>query len=167
LQEKHLDFQAEQFLVRQRYYRGDLDVPKNQKSIRDIPMGHLAADLKRGLTGDPERFIFVIETAPVYGTKRGTCRDDRDINQHFLRPAAQELGLYYEGFGWHSLRREAITNLNAQLGPNAVQRLAGHSKADMSLHYTLSDRAREAEAVRRVQEQVFGLDLEKPAGIVQ
>ena len=26
---------------------------------------------------------------------RGVCRDDRDILQQFLRPAAEELGLYY------------------------------------------------------------------------
>jgi integrase len=161
LQEKHLDFAGGQILVRQRFYRGDIDVPKNQKSIREVPMGYLADDLKRRMTGDPERFVFAIETAPEFGRRQATCRDDRDINQHFLRPAAKRLGVYYEGFGWHSLRREAITNLNAELGPNAVQRLAGHAKADMSLHYTLADHVKNDQAVRRVQERLFGKDAAK------
>jgi hypothetical protein len=34
--------------------------------------------------------------------KPGVCRDDRDLNQHFLRPAAIALGIYRQGLGFHA-----------------------------------------------------------------
>lgn len=51
LQEKHLDFANGTILVRQRYYRGDLDEVKNQKARRDVPMGYLADSLKAACKG--------------------------------------------------------------------------------------------------------------------
>jgi hypothetical protein len=61
-------------------------------------------------------------------TAHGTiCRDDRDINQHFLRPVAKALGIYYPGFGFHAFRREAITHLARLLDPFQAQRMAGHT----------------------------------------
>jgi integrase len=156
IQEKYLDFSRGLILIRQRFYRGDLDELKNEKSKRDVPMGYLADDLKRMVTGDPERFVFQIQTAPEWGRKESVCRDDRDINQHFLRQAAKDLGIYWKGFGFHALRREAITELSVKLGPNAAQRLAGHSKADMTLHYTLADTAKQEAAIRERQEEILG-----------
>ena len=47
--EKHLDFGSNTILVRQRYYRGDLDETKNDNSRRDAPMGYLAIDSMVGL----------------------------------------------------------------------------------------------------------------------
>ena len=151
LQEKHLDFTVGTVLVRQRYYRGDLDEVKNQRSARDIRMGYLVERLKRKCTGDPERFVFWVKT------KRGACRDDRDINQHFLRPAAKALGIYYPGFGFHAFRREAITALSADSDPFQAMRTGGHSKADMSLLYTLTDSERQEKAIRQHQERIFGI----------
>jgi hypothetical protein len=70
-------------------------------------------------------------------------------DQHFLRPAAVALEFYWEGFGWHSLRREAVTSLGAILGPTATMRLAGHATADMSLLYTLADQQAQDAAIRQ------------------
>ena len=157
LQEKHLDFERGRILIRQRFYRGDLDqATKSDESKRDVPMGYLAEDLKQLCQGDPERFAFQIETAPEWGRKKSLCRDDRSINQHFLRPAAKALSIYRQGFGFHALRREAITELSAIMGPHAAQRLAGHSKADMTLHYTLADHDAQDAAIRARQEQIIG-----------
>ncbi len=156
LQEKHLDFSEGLIRVRQRFYRGDLDIPKNPKAKRDVPMGYLSADLKATCKGDPERFVFQIETHPEWGHKVAVCRDDRDLNQHFLRPAAVALGFYWQGFGWHALRREAVTALNATLGTAAAMRMAGHSTMDMSLHYTLADTVAQDAAVRTRQETIIG-----------
>jgi integrase len=163
LQEKHLVFNRGLIHIRQRFYRGDLDELKSDKSKRNVPMGYLADDLKRMCQGDPERFVFQIQTAPEWGRKESVCRDDRDINQHFLRQAAKDLGIYWKGFGFHALRREAITELSATLGPNLAQRMAGHSKADMTLHYTLADEVKQDAAVRKRQEEILG----KPEGKVQ
>lgn len=41
LQEKHLDFAGEHIEVRQRFYRGDLDKTKTDKSKRNVTMGGL------------------------------------------------------------------------------------------------------------------------------
>jgi integrase len=161
LQEKHLDFQGGLIQVRQRFYRGDLDTPKNQRSVRDLPMGYLADDLRVLCKGDPERFVFQIETHPEWGKKTAICRDDRDLLQHFLRPAAKALGFYWTGFGWHSLRREAVTAIGAVLGTAQAQRMAGHSTMDMTLHYTLADQAAQDAAVRSRQEAIMGKTGEK------
>lgn len=66
---------------------------KNQRAVRDIRMGYVIERLKRKCHGDPERFVF------SFKTKRGACRDDRDISRHFPRLAGKALGIYYPGFG--------------------------------------------------------------------
>lgn len=161
LQEKHLDFEHGLILVRQRFYRGDIDQPKNQKARRDVPMGYLSADLKALCAGDPERFVFQIKTAPDWGKRESVCRDDRDIHQHFLRPAAVALGVYWPGFGFHAFRREAVTAISSTLGVAQAMRMAGHSTMDMSLGYTLSDNAAQDAAVRARQESLIGKAGEK------
>jgi integrase len=156
LQEKHLDFAAGVLHIRQRFYRGDLDEPKNPKARRDVPMGYLAENLKALCLGEPDRFIFQIKTRPQWGRKESLCRDDRDVHQHFLRPAAESIGAYWEGFGFHALRREAVTAFGAALGVNQAMRLAGHSTADMSLSYTLADQTAQDAAIRARQENIIG-----------
>lgn len=42
LQWRHLDFSTGKIMARQRYYRGNLDVAKNEKAIRDVAMGELS-----------------------------------------------------------------------------------------------------------------------------
>jgi integrase len=156
LQEKHIDFVNGLILVRQRYYRGDLDTTKNLSAERDVAIGYLTSDLKRLSLGNPERFIFQIETHPMYGRKTALCRDDRALLQHFLRPAAKRVGCYFKGFGWHSLRREAITANNATLDPMQSMRMSGHSSPAMSGHYTLADREAQDRVVRARQEKLLG-----------
>ena len=43
------------------------------------------------------------------GDSFGTPPDDRNLNQHVLRPAAKQLGLYWEGFGFHTFRRMNVS----------------------------------------------------------
>jgi len=161
LQEKHLDFDRGVIMIRQRFYRGNLDQPKNPSAKRDVPMGYLCDDLKALCTGDPERFVFQIHTEPEWGRKSAICRDDRDINQHFLRKAAKALGFYWIGFGFHALRREAVTAISSTLGIGQAMRMAGHATEAMSLHYTLSDQVAQDEAVRAHQEKIVGKTGEK------
>jgi hypothetical protein len=130
----------------------DEDVPKSQKAIRDVAMGELARLLAEGNPGpqSADDFVFSVKTS------RGVCRDDRDILQHFLRPAAEELGLYYPGFGFHSFRREAVTALAQEIGLPQTMKAAGHSKADMTLLYTLEDFEQQAAGICNFQQQVLG-----------
>jgi integrase len=151
LQWKHVDWNRGLLLVRQRYYRGDLDEPKTRKAKRDVPLGYLAEHLRRTWPGDghEEEFVFAVKTT------RGICRDDRDINQHFLRKAAKSLGLYWPGFGFHAFRREAITPISATAGVGQAMNAAGHTKADMSQEYTLTDLSEQERAVRAHQERIL------------
>jgi integrase len=50
VQWKHVDFRRGVILVRQRFYRGDVDVVKSERSQRDVPMGLLAADLANSVS---------------------------------------------------------------------------------------------------------------------
>lgn len=141
LQWQHIDFKRGVLCVRSRYYRGDVDTVKSEKSERDVPMGDLAGDLAAMYPGDSheEDFVFSVRTHLKREKVARLCRDDRAINQHFLRPAARALGVYYTGFGFHAFRREAVTELAKYAGANQAQRMARHARADMSLHYTQAD----------------------------
>lgn len=151
LQEKHIDFSRGDLSVEQRYHRGNLDSTKNRKAERKVPLGYLADELRLLMVGAPERFVFGYQTGNSL-----MCRDDRDLQRRFLRPAAQKVGCYYPGFGWHSLRREAVTAFNASLGVTQAMQLAGHSTIEMSGVYTLADRVAQDAAVRERQERLMG-----------
>src|SRR5437660_9298403 len=59
----------------------------------------------------------------------GEPMDDRAILKDVIRPAAKRLGFYFEGFGWHSFRRQNITVLQEE-GATAFEAMeqAGHSR---------------------------------------
>jgi integrase len=158
LQWKHVDFARGCLMVRQRFYRGDIDEVKTKRAKRDVALGYLVDALARRYpgSGHEDEFVFNVETHVGQWKTPGVCRDDRDINQHFLRPAAKALGIYWNGFGFHAFRREAITRLAPEMGPLQTQRMAGHAHADMTQHYTLSDLPVQEKAVRRMQESLLG-----------
>jgi hypothetical protein len=114
-------------------------------------MGYLEEDLKRMCTGDPERFVFQVQTQPKWGRETAICRDDRDLNQHFLRKAAVALGFYWKGFGFHALRREAITSIGSVAGIGQAMNASGPHEGDMSLLYTLPDHSEQDRAIRAHQ----------------
>lgn len=165
LQEKHVDFGAGEFLIEQRWVRGNLDIVKSQKAERRVPFGHLAYDLEKLCMGNPDRWLFEVQTMtgrPGRGRKTYVCRDDRSLLQHFLRPAAESIGCHTPGFGWHSLRREAVTSFNAVLGVTQTMRLTGHATADLSGEYTLRDREAQDKAVRDRQVRLMGEPSGRP-----
>ena len=148
---KHIDWERGVVMVRQRFYRGDLDVPKTRKAKRDVPLGQLVDHLRSiwpgsGHEGD---FVFSVKTS------KGVCRDDRDINHYFLRKQAKALGLYYVGFGFHAFRREAITAITASAGVGQAMNAAGHSKSDMSQEYTLVDLSAQERAINAFQDRIL------------
>ena len=139
------DFDAEGFVrVNRRFHRGDTDSPKTEASEgRRHYIAPLAEELRlyrrRTKGGDADRLFEGF--------------DDRDFQQHVLRPAAERAKAYTPGFGMHSLRRLYIT-WRQQVGgtPFEAMKAAGHTKPDMTLLYTLADETREREQV----EQMFG-----------
>ena len=135
-------------LIRQRYYRGDLDETKSERARRDVPLGHLAADLARIGPGAPGDFVFSVRTC------RGVSRSENSIRRYFVTKAAKRLGIYWKGFGWHSFRREAVTAIAAHADPIQAMRLAGHTRMDMTLAYGLEDLTRIDTAIRAFQSEV-------------
>ena len=127
---------------------------KSERSQRDVPIGLLAADLAALYPGPEhaEGYVFSVRTHLRRERDGRICRDDRAINQHFLRPAAIALGVYYKGFGFHAFRREAITKLAKCAGANQAQRMA--AQADISFHYTQADLDAQANAVLDLQNRV-------------
>jgi integrase len=152
LQWKHIDFENGQIIVEQRYWRGDLDVTKSADSDRKLKMGFLSGLLQRYAPGphDLEEFVFSVKRG------KGSTRDDRDIRRYFLTPVAKSLGLYYPGFGFHSFRREAVTEIASESDPFQAMRAAGHSKMDTSLLYALADEQRQDETIRSIQKRLLG-----------
>jgi integrase len=152
LQWKHIDFERDLVMVRQRFYRGDLDEPKTRKAKRDVPLGQLADRLRTIWPGPGSEDIFVFSVK----TERGISRDDRDINHYFLGKTAKAQGVYWKGFGFHAFRREAITAISASAGVGQAMNAAGHTKSDMSQEYTLVDLAQQERAIEAFQARILG-----------
>jgi integrase len=158
LQWQDIDFQAGIMHIRRRWYRGDLDEVKSLKSRRSVPLGIMADELRaRYPEGAQSEFVFEVKTHVGRWKTPGACRDDRDINQHFLRPAAKALGVYQLGFGFHAFRREAVTEHAREAGSAQAQKMAGHSKADMTQHYVLVDFPEQLRSVVALQRKIRGV----------
>src|SRR5207253_8573401 len=102
---------------------------------------------------DAEREDYVFQNG-------GEPFDDRVILKNFIRPAAEQLGLYFPGFGWHSFRRQNITRIQDEGATRFdAQQQAGHSRPSMTDDYTIIDFERREKAVLRFQRKL----LENPA----
>jgi hypothetical protein len=81
--------------------------------------------------------------------------DDRAILRNVIRPAAKRLGIYFEGLGWHSFRRQNLTLMQEE-GATTFEAMAqaGHTRPAMTSEYTVVDFGRRADAVIRLQERL-------------
>lgn len=135
--------------VERRYARGDVDAPKSSTSRRERYIGPLADEI---LFRRPEASSL---DEPVFARADGRIPDDRDLQQHVWRPAAQRAGIYHPGFGLHSLRRLSIT-WRQECGATLIEamRQAGHARPDMTVRYTLDDLRREMQVVDRLRSRL-------------
>ncbi len=136
-------------IIERRYARGDIDQPKTASSRRQRYIGPLADEI---LFHRPAE---AYDEAPVFARADGRIPDDRDLQQHVWRPAAERAGIYHPGFGLHSLRRLSIT-WRQECGATLVEaaRQAGHARPAMTVHYTLDDLRREMQVVERLREKI-------------
>ena len=134
--------------VDERFYRGEVGEPKSERARRILPLGLLTEQYRRHKpeTAKPDSFVFEKEAEPM---------DDRSILRNVIRPAAKRLGFYFEGFGWHSFRRQNITVMQEE-GATAFEAMAqaGHSRPSMTGEYTIVGLGRREQAVRRLQERL-------------
>ena len=110
------------------------------------PLGNVVEALRKLPRAGNEDYVF--------DRGDGQPWDDRKLMKDFLRPAARELGLYFPGLGFHSFRREVATRIQ-EAGASAVeaQLLLGHSRPQMTGHYTLLQRGRLEKLVENMQER--------------
>jgi hypothetical protein len=82
----------------------------------------------------------------------GEPLEDRAVLKDVIRPLAKKLGFYFEGFGWHSFRRQNLTLIQAK-GASAFEAMAqaGHSRPTMTSGYTIVGLERREQAVLRLQ----------------
>jgi integrase len=148
LQAGDIDGRAETLHVERRQHRGDIDEPKSESSRRVRQIGTFAQELLRYAAGRaPEEFIFQ--------RKDGGLLDDRDLQQHVFRPAAEAAGIYFEGFGMHTFRRLNVTwRQEAGATPLEAQKAAGHASLDMTFLYTQTDETRERQHVSRIMDRL-------------
>ena len=147
---RSVDLDRGLIFVEERRYRGDTDVPKSERSRRVLPLARLDVPLRkhRPLAWKLDDYVF---------QRNGEPLDDRDLLRQQIRPAAERLGFYFTGFGWHSFRRQNLTLIQEE-GATAIeaQAQAGHSRPVMTSEYTVVGLDRREAAVRRVQERLFG-----------
>jgi integrase len=135
--------------VEERYYRGDTGEPKSERAQRSLPLGELVevycALKPAGASADD--YVF---------HERGKPLDDRQLLQKILRPVAEELGIYFPGFGWHTFRRMHLT-LVQEAGATTFEAMAqaGHSRPSMTREYTIIGLDRRERAVRQMQRRLF------------
>ncbi|HWR52873.1 MAG TPA: hypothetical protein VN428_17315, partial [Bryobacteraceae bacterium] len=76
-------------------------------------------------------------------------------------PAAKRLGFYFQGFGWHSFRRQNLTLIQeAGATPFEAAAQLGHTRTSMTQEYTVIGIDRREDAVVKVQQRQFGESLQ-------
>lgn len=131
--------------VERRWRRGDEADPKSEASRRRRELDSFARELLDYSWGKrPGESIFL--------RKDGEPLDDRDLQQHVFRPAAEAAGIYHEGFGMHVFRRLNVTWRQTIGGaaPVEAQKAAGHASLDMTMLYTQTEDDRERGQVEKI-----------------
>lgn len=143
LQWRDIDLEHETLKVERRWWRGDIAPPKSKASRRLRQIASLAHDLLKPKYAKPEDWVFM-------GVD-GNPPDDRNLDQHILRPVAVALGIYWKGFGFHTFRRQNIT-WRQEVGAHVyeAQKSAGHARPSTTWDYTLVDERRERDQVERI-----------------
>jgi integrase len=134
--------------VEERFYRGDTGEPKSENSKRVLSLGNLVdvfAQFRPEGAADDD-YVF---------QENGNPMDDRKILRDVIRPTAKRLAFHFEGFGWHSFRRQNITVLQEE-GATTFEAMAqaGHSRPAMTGEYTIVGFERREQAVRRLQQRL-------------
>ena len=145
LQPGDIDERKGTLQVNRRWHRGAVGPTKSTASKRVRQVGDLAGELAK--LGRGRTYIF----------ERGmTPPDDRDLQQHVFRPAAEAVGIYAPGFGMHTFRRLNISwRQEAGATPFEAMKAAGHSKPEMTWQYTVTDAGREREHVETILSRVL------------
>lgn len=123
------DLGADHIDIRRAWVRGAVDETKTKASARRVFLGELVDELRR-----------LPALGYLFGIEGGDPPDDRDLQQHVWRPAAERAGIYHSGLGLHTLRRLHIT-WSQDEGAGALETMlrAGHTRVSTTTLYTMPD----------------------------
>jgi integrase len=121
--------------------QGEFDTPKSKKGRRSVPLGQLTARFARPRDASVTDIIWP-------GVSYSAL-------QHQLTWRASKLGITFQGFGWHTLRRTYATFrhlLGTAPEPSpALVAAMGHAHGGMTTHYIQA----EHDIVDRLRDLVF------------
>lgn len=139
------DTVAQTVKVQRGLYKGTLDIPKTEKSVREIPYGDAVKEAleKLAASGRPRgEFLFL--------TKYGNLFSAHTITKKIFRPLSGTLGI--PPFTWRSFRRSAETTMHLQGVPLKVQsQIMGHSSPSMTMLYADPNLAEKRKAVEHLE----------------
>ncbi len=143
-----LDLERGLLIVKQRLDSlENMDDPKSRKGRRPIPLGHLRQLLASIKPADAMPNDLVFSGAGCHSN----CR-------YHLRVAAKKIGIWYVGFGFHTLRRTCNTYFRRQgASIQDARALLGHASDEVNdLYYIEGDEdfARREKIVLAMQEKV-------------
>jgi integrase len=148
---KHVDLERGTIQIAQRNWRGDIDVPKTDKSKRTLVIGGLTARYREWIGKlkhqGPDAWVFPQQDDPT------KPRWDSGVRQTLKRAALAE-GCDFPGFGPHSLRRANIT-WRQEVGGSSIEasKIAGHANTKITEAYTVVQLKRQEELTRRIQDK--------------
>jgi len=151
LQVKHVNTEIGYARIEQRNWRGNIDIPKTERSKRTLTLGSLAPRLKSWIEslGEATPNSWVL---PQHDRRKPMW--DSGVRAA-LKEAASEEKCDFPGFGLHSLRRANIT-WRQEVGGSSIEasRIAGHASTKMTEEYTVVQLRRQEELTRRIQEKL-------------
>jgi integrase len=148
---KHVDLDKGTIQIAQRNWRGDIDVPKTDKSKRTLVIGGLTGRYREWVgklkQKGPDAWVFPQED------DLGQPRWDSGVRQALKRAAHAEC-CDFPGFGPHSLRRANIT-WRQEVGGSSIEasKIAGHANTKITEEYTVVQLKRQEELTRRIQDK--------------
>ncbi len=145
------DIEGEYAAMRRGWVRGHESPGKSDGARRQFYLKPLEEELRLWARRQGQR-VWIFE--------RSECQeppDDRDLQQHVFRPAAEAVKIYRKGFGLHDFRRLNIS-MRQDFGasPMEAAKAAGHVSPSTTWIYTLPDEARSKDQVEKIAGVLFG-----------
>jgi hypothetical protein len=151
LEWKHIDWNRGVVMVRQRFYRGDLDVPKTRKAKRDLPRGQLVDHLRRIWPGPGHEndFVFIVKSRKAYAAMTATLVVTSCVSRRRRWGCITPVSVF------PAFRREAITAITASAGVGKAMNAFRTFKIRNVPEYTLVDLAAQERAVNAFQDRIL------------
>ena len=136
--------------VREQWYKGQWGSVKAKARRRYLLLPQWAVEQLRELQ---QREKWIGPEDPVFAGIRGRPLCENAIIQRHVKPAGAKLGMPW--LSWHDLRRTFATLADLEkISIGERKELMGHSRAEMTLHYTHVPSEQVSEVLERLSEKI-------------